>query len=234
LNRFFIAAAVTLAFALLARAVRGVTTTGAIAGGLICFLLYAIAGPGAFAALVMVFILAWITTRLGYRQKQRLGTAEKREGRSASQVLANLGAAAICVVLFATSKNSAFLLAASAALSEAAADTVSSEFGQACSQQARLITTWELVPAGTDGGITLAGTFAGAIAAAIVSLVTSFTGLIPWHCFWISTSAAILGTFIDSLLGALLERRRLLNNDAVNFLSTVTAAVIAFFLSRSF
>ena len=230
MTRYFIAAAVTLAFTLLARAVRGVTTTGAIAGFIITFLLYALAGPGAFAALVMVFILAWITTRIGYRQKQKLGTAEKHDGRSASQVLANLGAAAVCAILFASSKNSAFLLAISAALSEAAADTVSSEFGQACSQQARLITTWELVSAGTDGGITIAGTIAGAIAAAIISLVTASTGLIPWHWFWISTAAAILGTLIDSLLGALLERKHRLNNDAVNFLSTVAAAILALLL----
>jgi uncharacterized membrane protein len=35
------------------------------------------------------------------------------------------------------------------------------------------------------------------------------------------------GLFADSLLGATAERRGWLNNDAVNFLSTFAAAVIA-------
>jgi uncharacterized membrane protein len=38
------------------------------------------------------------------------------------------------------------------------------------------------------------------------------------------------GLFVDSLLGATLERRGWLNNDAVNFLSTLAAALIAILL----
>jgi uncharacterized membrane protein len=38
--------------------------------------------------------------------------------------------------------------------------------------------------------------------------------------------AALAGLFFDSLLGATAERRGWLNNDAVNFLSTVAAAGI--------
>ena len=235
MTRLLTAALVTIAFAVLARAIRGVTTSGAIAGALVCFLLYSIAGPGAFAALVSVFVLAWITTRLGYSQKEKLGTAEKGEGRTASQVLANLGVAAICAVFFAFSaKNFSYLLAACAALAEAAADTVSSEFGQAFRQQARLITTGELVPAGTDGGVSLAGTLAGAVAAAIVAGVSVFTGVIPKTWFVLCVLAAFAGMLFDSLLGALLERRHLLNNDAVNFLSTAFAAAAAFALSLYF
>src|SRR5258708_4162612 len=116
---------------------------------MVSFLLYACAGPGAFVALVSVFVLSWITTRFGYQQKQRLGPAESREGRPAAQFLANLSVAAFSAVLPSPLRDPAFLIAAAAALSEAAADTVSSEFGQARSMQARLITTWEQVPAGT-------------------------------------------------------------------------------------
>jgi uncharacterized membrane protein len=45
--------------------------------------------------------------------------------------------------------------------------------------------------------------------------------------FWISFAGAVFGLFFDSLLGATLERRGWLNNDAVNFLSTVSAAAFA-------
>jgi uncharacterized protein (TIGR00297 family) len=218
---------VTAVFASLARWVRGVSFGGAIAGAAVCFLLYVGAGVGAFVALVSVFALTWICTRFGYRRKEKLGTAEKRDGRTALQVLANLAVAAGCAGLLALTGKTVFLLALSAALAEAAADTVSSELGQARSAQARLITTWEKVPAGTDGGVSWAGTLAGIAAAAAVSLVCVLTRLLPFRWMAISIIAAVAGMLADSFLGALLERRKLLNNDAVNFLGTLIAAATA-------
>jgi len=223
---------VTLSFTALARWVRGVSFSGAIAGAAVCFLLYLGGGPGAFAALVAVFALTWISTRLGYQRKRKLGTAEKLDGRTALQVFANLAVAAICAGLSAVhAANPALLLALSSALSEAAADTVSSEVGQARSETARLITTWEEVPVGTDGGVSWSGTFAGIASAAVVSLICVLTGLVPAGWLGVSIFAAVVGMIADSFLGALLERRRLLNNDAVNFLGTLVAAGTAFLLA---
>jgi uncharacterized protein (TIGR00297 family) len=222
----------TLAFTLLARGMRGVTNSGALAGAVICIVLYLCGGPGAFAALISVFALAWITTRLGYQRKQKLGIAERREGRKASQVLANLGVAAACAAFSVTRHSRGlFLLAAAAALSEAAADTVSSEMGQAFGEKARLVTTWSIVPPGTDGAVSLVGTLAGAVAAGIVSSVCFVGGLLPRQWLAISAGAAILGMVADSFLGAWLERRHLINNDSVNFLSTLVAALAAFWLA---
>lgn len=218
---------VTVAFAALARWVRGVSFGGAIAGAGVCFLLCFGVGFGAFLVLVSVFVLTWISTRFGYRRKQKLGTAEKLDGRTALQVLANLAVAAGCAGLSAVTGKTVFLLAVSAALAEAAADTVSSELGQARSAKARLITTWEEVAAGTDGGVTWTGTLVGIAAAALVSLVSALTGLVPLKWLGFSIFAAVVGMIADSFLGALLERRRVLNNDAVNFLSTLVAAATA-------
>jgi uncharacterized protein (TIGR00297 family) len=119
------------------------------------------------------------------------------------------------------------LLGMAAALAVAAADTVSSECGQALRREARLITTLERVPAGTDGGITLVGTLAGAAAALVVSLVGLWTGLLPARWMGIAAGAGVLGMILDSFLGALLERRGWIGNDSVNFVSTVVAAVAA-------
>lgn len=222
---------VTVIFTALGRWVRGVSFSGAIAGAAICFLLYAAAGPGAFVALVSVFALTWLSTRFGYRRKEKLGTAEKLDGRTALQVLANLAVAAICAAVSAfTVGKAAWLLAVSAALAEAAADTVSSELGQARNEKARLITTWQEVPAGTNGGVSWAGTVAGIVAATAVSWVCVLAGLVPAKWLGISIGAAIAGMVVDSYLGALLERRALLNNDAVNFLGTLIAAGAAFLL----
>jgi uncharacterized protein (TIGR00297 family) len=231
-GRWATAALLIVFFTVVARLVRGVTRSGAIAGAACCFVLYLGGGPGAFAGLIAVFALAWITTRLGYPRKQELGTAERREGRKASQVLANLGVATACAALSMLSHHrTGFLLAMAAALSEAAADTVSSELGQAFSARPRLVTTWRSVPPGTDGAVSLVGTMAGIVAAGIVSSVCALGGLFPPQWLLISTGAAIFGMIVDSFLGAGLERRQLVNNDSVNFLGTFTAAAAAFWLA---
>ncbi len=205
---------ITIAFAVLGHLVRGVTRGGAIAGALVCLALFASVGPGAFAALLSVFALTWLATRIGLAGKQRMGTAERREGRAASQVLANLGIAALCAVFSAVLRQPRLLL-----------DTVSSECGQSFTGQARLITNFQIVPAGTDGGITVIGTLAGAFSALLVSLVCALAGLVSTREMLITTFAGILGMVSDSFLGAWFERRGWLGNDAVNFLSTAVAAL---------
>jgi uncharacterized protein (TIGR00297 family) len=223
---------VSMVFALLARGLRGVTNSGAVAGTVICFVFYAGAGPGAFGVLVALFGVTWLATRVGYRKKQSLGTAENRDGRRASQVIANLGAAAICVVLYRIGGAHPFwLIGFTAALAEAAADTVSSEIGQSRADTARLITTWKAVPAGTDGGISLWGTLAGVSAAIAIDLVAASAGLVNWRQMGIPIAAGVAGTITDSLLGAALERRGWLNNDAVNFLSTCSAVGFAYLVA---
>jgi uncharacterized protein (TIGR00297 family) len=220
-----LAAAFALAFAWLGWRIRGVTTSGAVAGACVCFLLLVGAGPGAVAGLGTVFALTWVTTLLGRQHKQRLGTAEAKTGRRASQVFANLGIAAICATVYRFyDANPAWLIAMAAALSEAAADTVSSEIGQVVGKAPRLITTWRTVPTGTDGGVTLSGTLAGTCAAAIVALASVHTGIIPSNRFALVVAAAVGGMLADSLLGAMFERKKLLNNDAVNLLGTAVAA----------
>ena len=232
-HRFWPALAVTLGFGVLAKLLRAVDMPGAAAGVIVTWILFVTAGPGAFAAVAAVFVLAFLTTRLGYRHKQFLGTAERRGGRTGSQVVANLGTAAACGVgSILTQRPELWLLGLSAALAEAAADTVSSEYGQATLNRAYLITTWEVVPAGTDGGISWPGTLAGVAAAVLLALICAAAGLVPRRWMAAVLAAGILGMFADSYLGAWLERRRRLNNDQVNFLSTIIAALLAALLVR--
>ena len=223
--RFALIVAITVAFAALGHAVRGVSRSGAVAGALVCFALLASVGPGAFAMLLAVFAVTWTATRFGRLRKQGLGVAERREGRSASQVLANTGVAAACALCYSGLHVHLMLMGMAAALAVAAADTVSSECGQALRREARLITTFELVPAGTDGGVTLGGTAAGALAAGLVSLVGVWAGLLPTRWMWIAVAAGVFGMVVDSFLGALFERRGWTGNDSESFISTVVSAV---------
>jgi uncharacterized protein (TIGR00297 family) len=225
--RVAIAAVVTLGFALLARALRGVTRSGTSAGAATCLLLFIGIGPSAFAALAALFTLTWISTRFGYRRKQAIGVAERGDGRNARQVLANLAVPALASAAFAITGKHVWLIATIATLAEAATDTVASEIGQTSSPMAYLITTGKRVPAGTDGAITIFGTFAGMLAGAVVAGVAASGGMLPISQLWIPITAGVAGMLFDSLLGATIQRRGWMSNEAVNFFGTIAAAALA-------
>jgi uncharacterized protein (TIGR00297 family) len=192
----------------------------------------------ALMPVMALFVLTHISTRLGREQKLRLGTAKLHQGRSAAQVAANLGMAALASDGVAQSWlagsdwfshiSPALLIAAGlAALVEAAADTVSSELGQVLGGQPRMITTLRRVEAGTDGAISLVGTLAGVAAGGIVAAIGAWALDGGRTLFEVSCAGGVFGLFFDSLLGATLERRGWLNNDAVNYLSTASATAFA-------
>jgi uncharacterized protein (TIGR00297 family) len=222
--------ALTAAFATAAWLLRGATGRGALAGFAIALTVCLAGGMGAFAALVTVFIIAWLTTRIGYRRKQRLGLAENARGRSAAQVLANLGAAAGFSLAATLTGLHILMAAAIAALAEAAADTAASECGEAFSDRAYLITSMRAVPAGTNGGVSLSGTAAAMAAAAIVGSVAAASHVITWRVLPVVAGAGILATFIDSVLGATLENRGAIGNNGVNLVSTLAAGLIVVLL----
>jgi uncharacterized protein (TIGR00297 family) len=222
-------------FALLAYRVRGVSTTGAIAGAVLAFVILLSCGLPGFLVVALVFVLATISTRMGYTRKRELGVAERRCGRNASQVLANILVATICALFSAGAYGwrEPLQLAMIAALAEAAADTVASEVGQAFSGRVYLITSFQRVAIGTDGGISVIGTAGAAAAAVLVALTGAWTELIPGHWIALAAGAALLSTMLDSLLGATLQRRGWLGNNGVNLLSTAAAAGLALLMAHN-
>ena len=189
-----------------------------------------------------VFLLAFGATRVGRARKERMGIAELRVGRSAAQVAANLGLAALVTnrLLEGWAGTHGWLMRAGgglftlalAALAEAAADTVSSELGQVMGGRPRMITTLRAVEAGRDGAISVAGTAAGVVAAIVVSGLGAWTVAGGARMFQVAAAGGMAGLIFDSLLGATLEQAGMLNNDTVNFLSTVCAATVALISAR--
>ena len=243
------------AFGLLVWLLRAATPLAALTGFLLtsCLYLSTVAQPsgGWFHTALLpglaLFLLAFVATRFRRSQKEQVGLAESRRGRAASQVAANMGAAALVGLTLPPNisggghtsayigihigrfvvVSSLLITALVAALAEAAADTVSSEIGQSIGGDPTLITNGRRVPPGTDGAITIAGTAAGCLAAALVVAAAIPTLRLSPRQAVIAGFAAIAGLFADSLIGATLERRGWLNNDSVNFLSTAIAALIA-------
>ncbi|MGO9402748.1 MAG: DUF92 domain-containing protein [Terriglobales bacterium] len=229
---------VAISFALVARIMGAVSDGGALAGIVIAFILMRAAGVAGFVPLVAVFLLTLASTRWGYARKQRLGVAERRRGRTASQVLANLAPAAMCAlpVIWFPELSELLLAGAVAALAEAAADTVSSEIGQATAHEAYLITDFRGVPIGTNGAISIEGTISGCVAACVISWISASYGVLDWRWTFVVAFAAIGGMFLDSVLGATWENAGRMGNDTVNFVSNVFAAdaalIVAMIMER--
>jgi uncharacterized protein (TIGR00297 family) len=233
---------ISATLAILVFLTRAATLGAAITGGIIAAALY-LQTPGLRTALWPLLALLVLTlgaTRFGRHRKEALGTAEAPRGRTASQVAANLGVAALAGIPLTAAHvfspvafgGRAAMVAMVAAMAEATGDTVSSELGQVLGGEPRLITNLRRVPAGTDGAVSLAGTLFGSLAAALVVVVAALVHQMPAIDAAIALAAGIAGVFIDSLLGAIPERQGWLNNDAVNALSTLSAAVLAGFLLR--
>lgn len=219
---------VITAFALIALWMRAVTKGGALAGWFCAFALIVGDGFPLFFCLVTTFVLVALATGHRAMLKAERGLAESRHGRDAAQVLSNVGVAAACAVMDGFwGPERIWGVAAVAALAEAAADTVSSEIGQATAARPRLITSFQQVPAGTDGAVSWSGSLTGAAAGSLVSLVGYASGLISLEAAGVAAAAGVAGMLFDSLLGATLQRRGRLGNNLVNLLSTGFAALLA-------
>jgi uncharacterized protein (TIGR00297 family) len=230
--RNWIALGISLALALVVVLVRAATPPAAVAGGVITAALTIGAASwhrSAFPALLAVCVLTTAATRFGRARKQHMGLAENRRGRNAAQIAANLGAAGLGASLALRLPSHSWFYTASvvAALAEAAADTLASEMGEVLGGPPILVTTLRRVAPGTDGAISMAGTAAGTSGAVLIVVLAYLTlALTPQQAFAAATGS-LAGLFVDSLLGATAERRGWLNNDAVNFLSTIAAGAVA-------
>jgi uncharacterized protein (TIGR00297 family) len=225
----------SLALAFVVWMARAATPLAAATGGLFTAVLTLAPQPGGpyhsgLPSLLAVFLLTWGATRFGRSKKQQLGVAEDRRGRNAAQVAANLGVAGLGAAAALTSPRSLYAAIMVAALAEATADTLASELGEVLGGPPFMVTSLRRVSAGTDGAISLVGTLAGTSGAVLLVLVAVLTLKLSVRQAVGAALGAIAGLFVDSLLGATAERRGWLNNDAVNFLSTLAAALIAILL----
>ena len=90
------------------------------------------------------------------------------------------------------------------------ADTWASEIGVTSKARPRLITTWRVVPPGTNGGVTPLGTAAGAAAGLVIGLFGAFSYEAEGVTFQgsivaLGVAAGVVGSAIDSLIGATLQ-----------------------------
>ncbi len=228
-TRVLVAVVVNVLLAGTAFAIRGVDRSGMFGGFVIGFLVWLGLGGAGFSLLLAFFVLGTALTKLGYRRKAEKGLAQEKGGRrGARHAFANGATAAGCALFAATTPlPELFALGFAGALATAVADTAGSEVGQLWGRRTFLVTTLRPVPRGTQGAVSLEGTVAGILASMVVAGLGVAGGLFGLGGASIVVVAAFLGTLLESVVGATLERRGLLDNEGVNFLNTLMGALLA-------
>lgn len=168
--------------------------------------------------LIFVFLfLGLVSTRYKHDYKKQIGVYEGT--RTLKNVISN---GIVAFVMAAFGNYGGFI----GSIATATADTLASEVGVV--RQPRLITTLQKVPPGTDGGISFLGTAAGIGGAALIGVSAYLLGVFPdlFTTLKISIVAGTVGCFVDSILGAVLERRKYISNEYVNLIATITGAAL--------
>ncbi len=227
-----VALGITIAIGFVSHALGAASIAGMLTGILLALLTIVLGGYDWFALLITFFGVGSLSTKFRYDEKATRGVAEANDGaRGSSNVIGNTAAAMIAVIGYAASAVDLltvdpwlFTFAFAGALSTALSDTLSSEIGSVYDEP-RLITTFERVEPGTDGGVTWQGELAGIAGAtamaAVGFLVFPAIGLVGAAIIFAS---GFVGMTVDSLLGASLEGQYL-DNQGVNFLATVAGAL---------
>ena len=122
------------------------------------------------------------------------------------QVAANGGLFTGAAMASLMSPSTIWLAIGIGALAASAADTWGTELGTLAGGEPRSIVSGKRVPAGTSGGITLAGSAASVAGAAFMAVLGM---LLKWPVpVYVIVASGLAGAVADSLAGALIQERR--------------------------
>ncbi len=248
---------------------RGTLTFSGVIGAVVVGTLIVGFGGWTWGLLLVAFFVSSSLLSL-YRWRDKLSVSDKfskGHRRDLGQTLANGGLGALLAVAYGLSSRPILFVAFLGAMAAVNSDTWATEIGVLSRGTPRLVTTGQVVPPGTSGGITRDGSLAAlagglfiGLCAALFSagerlatgqpIAIELLGLLVLIC----GLSGLGGAFFDSLLGATVQRiyycevceketeqvihhcgsrsRPLrgwgwLDNDVVNFISSVVGALLA-------
>lgn len=253
LDQFLIGGLLGLLVAGSSYLVRFLTLSGSVATFILALVVYGFGGWVWTIPIVVFFVTSSALSKLGSRRKAEFdGLFEKTGARDWAQVTANGGIPGIIALLTLLFPAQHLYPLYLGSVAVATADTWGTEIGVLSKQNVFSVATLKRVPAGTSGGITLAGTFGGALGALIVAL-SGYVWYSDLRVTAIVLLAGVLGSLADSLLGGTLQARfrcavcgrtterpihcaspaafsgglRWMRNDAVNVVCTLVGGIVA-------
>jgi uncharacterized protein (TIGR00297 family) len=236
--------------------------SGAVGAVIVGTLIWGLGGWSWGVVLIAFFVLSSLLSHYKAAAKARVAEKfAKGSRRDLGQALANGGLGALLAVVYMLHPASILWAGFVAAMATVNADTWATELGVFSRYEPRLITSGRPVERGTSGAISLLGTLAalaGALAIGAIALVCGTwagrqAGMAQGLALLgAATLGGLLGTLVDSLLGATLQliyysavrhketERRIdpdgtpntplrgwpwMDNDMVNFLSSAVGAL---------
>jgi uncharacterized protein (TIGR00297 family) len=212
---------------------------GSVIATIMGLIIWFFAGLEWLFLLIVFLFLGHFSTKYKYAYKEGVHISEGNIGRrSTANVLANgLVPTFFAIFWHVNYINDAdfftvpIIACYIAAIATVTGDTLSSEIGVLSKKDPILITTFERVPRGTHGGISLLGEIVGICGTIMIGIAAGVVGLAS---FEVSIFAAVIGGTIgfhvDSFLGAVFERRRLIGNATVNFLSAMAGSLVGLYI----
>uniref|UniRef100_A0A7M4EFF6 Transmembrane protein 19 n=1 Tax=Crocodylus porosus TaxID=8502 RepID=A0A7M4EFF6_CROPO len=200
-------------------------------GGLVVGFILTVANFSFFTSLLMFFVTSSKLTKWRKNAKKQIDSEYKEGGqRNWVQVFCNGGVPTELALLYMIENGpgeipidfskhytaSWMCLSLLGALACCAGDTWASEIGTVLSKsEPRLITTWEKVPIGTNGGITVIGLISSLLGGTVVGVAYFITQQIfvsdldisapQWPIIMFGAAAGLLGSIVDSYLGATMQ-----------------------------
>lgn len=247
------------ACAFLARLFSALTLSGAVAASVTGILVYLGFGLKGVLVLVLFFVTSSFFSKYKKEvKKEATEKTEKGDCRDWRQVAANGGIAALAGIGHFLTGEELWLFIFSVSLACANADTWASEIGVLSRKPPLSLRTFSNAAPGTSGAVSGAGTLAAFSGSFLIAAAVYFLFSVSLETAMLIFIFGFLGNVIDSIIGAYWqalyqcrvcqkETERLthcgrktkkikglsvLNNDMVNFLSGLSAAIIGviFFL----
>ncbi|KAM7503890.1 hypothetical protein LguiB_002794 [Lonicera macranthoides] len=221
--------------------VSGLSISGIAAAFLLGVLTWRAFGPSAFLLVATYFVIGTAATKVKMAQKESEGVAEKKKGRRGPRSVVGSSAAG-CVCAFLSiygvggkTFSRLWVLGFVASFCTKLSDTVSSEIGKAYGQKTYLVTTFKVVPRGTEGAVSIEGTLAGLLASILLAFVSCIMGEIKAFEAVICVAASQMANLGESVIGATFQEKegfRWLNNDAVNVINITMGSILAVLLQQ--
>ncbi|MCL7027555.1 hypothetical protein MKW94_000055 [Papaver nudicaule] len=222
--------------------VTGLSTSGIAAAFLLGTLTWRAFGSSGFLLVATYFLIGTAATKVKMAQKEAQGVAEKRKGRRGpSSVIGSSAAGCVCAFLSIYGVGGAALsglwqLAFVASFCTKLSDTVSSEVGKAYGKTTYLVTSFKVVPRGTEGAVSVEGTVAGLLASMLLAFAGYYMGEVSVPQAVICVIASQIANLGESLIGAALQDKegfKWLNNDVVNVINISLGSIFAVLMQQA-
>ncbi|KAL7087483.1 hypothetical protein ACP275_13G070500 [Erythranthe tilingii] len=221
--------------------VSGLSLSGIAAAFLLGTLTWRAFGSSGFLLVATYFVIGTAVTKVKMAQKEAQGVAEKRRGRRGpGSVIGSSAAGCVCAALLIYGVGgepftSLWQLGFVASFCTKLSDTVSSEIGKAYGKTTYLVTTFKIVPRGTEGAVSVEGTFAGILASILLASVGCFMGQINVGEAVVCVIASQIANLGESIIGATFQEKeglQWLNNDVVNVINISMGSILAVLMQQ--